>query len=371
MYIIAKNDILINISHIDVIFISLCHKKIEFVIKKALFGKTLDEITDIVTNNGLPRFAAKQITDWLYKKEISDIEEMSNISVANRKKLADNYCVGIEKPVQVSVSTDGTKKYVFQVGNKHFIESVFIPEKERNTLCISSQIGCKMNCLFCATGKQGFSGNLTANQILNQMRSIEEFNSLTNIVFMGMGEPLDNITEVLKAIEILTSSYGYGWSPKRITVSTVGVLAPLKVFLEECQCNLAISMHAGSKFVRKELVPLEKSQSIVDILEVVKGYDFAHQRRLSIEYILFEDLNDTEEQAHLLADMLRKIPCKVNLIPYHRIPQVGLMPSNREKMEAFQRTLTKRGITTTIRKSRGEDIEAACGMLSTKKLQNN
>ena len=205
------------------------------MIKKALFGKNLSEITEIVSANGLPAFAAKQITDWLYKKEISDIEEMSNISAANRKKLADNYCVGIDKPVQVSVSSDGTKKYVFQVGNKHFIESVFIPDKERNTLCISSQIGCKMNCLFCATGKQGFSGNLTANQILNQMRSIEEFNSLTNIVFMGMGEPLDNITEVLKAIDILTSSYGYGWSPKRITVSTVGVLAPLKQFLEKSQ----------------------------------------------------------------------------------------------------------------------------------------
>ncbi|HOH75043.1 MAG TPA: 23S rRNA (adenine(2503)-C(2))-methyltransferase RlmN [Paludibacteraceae bacterium] len=336
------------------------------MIKKALFGKNLSEITEIVSANGLPAFAAKQITDWLYKKEISDIEEMSNISAANRKKLADNYCVGIEKPVQVSVSSDGTKKYVFQVGNKHFIESVFIPDKERNTLCISSQIGCKMNCLFCATGKQGFSGNLTANQILNQMRSIEEFNSLTNIVFMGMGEPLDNITEVLKAIDILTSSYGYGWSPKRITVSTVGVLAPLKQFLEKSQCNLAISVHAGNSFVRKELVPLEKTQPMQEIMALVKNYDFTHQRRLSIEYILFDQLNDTEEQALLLASMLKQIPCRINLIPYHRIPQVGLMPSSREKIENFQKILMKKGITTTIRRSRGQDIEAACGMLSTK-----
>ncbi|MBP7220174.1 MAG: 23S rRNA (adenine(2503)-C(2))-methyltransferase RlmN, partial [Paludibacteraceae bacterium] len=326
------------------------------MIKKALFGKNLSEITEIVSANGLPAFAAKQITDWLYKKEISDIEEMSNISAANRKKLADNYCVGIEKPVQVSVSSDGTKKYVFQVGNKHFIESVFIPDKERNTLCISSQIGCKMNCLFCATGKQGFSGNLTANQILNQMRSIEEFNSLTNIVFMGMGEPLDNITEVLKAIDILTSSYGYGWSPKRITVSTVGVLAPLKQFLEKSQCNLAISVHAGNSFVRKELVPLEKTQPMQEIMALVKNYDFTHQRRLSIEYILFDQLNDTEEQALLLASMLKQIPCRINLIPYHRIPQVGLMPSSREKIENFQKILMKKGITTTIRRSRGQDI---------------
>jgi 23S rRNA (adenine2503-C2)-methyltransferase len=341
------------------------------VIKKALFGKNLSEITEIVSANGLPVFAAKQITDWLYKKEISDIEEMSNISAANRKKLADNYCVGIEKPVQVSVSTDGTKKYVFQVGNKHFIESVFIPEKERNTLCISSQIGCKMNCLFCATGKQGFSGNLTANQILNQMRSIDELRSLTNIVFMGMGEPLDNITEVLKAIEIITASYGYGWSPKRITVSTVGVLAPLKQFLEKSQCNLAISVHAGNSFVRKELVPLEKTQPIQEILALVKNYDFTHQRRLSIEYILFDQLNDTEEQALLLASMLKQIPCRINLIPYHRIPQVGLMPSSREKIENFQKILMKKGITTTIRRSRGQDIEAACGMLSTKIVKSS
>ncbi len=338
------------------------------MIKKVLFGKNLDEIKEIVTANGLPAFAAKQITDWLYKKEISDIEEMSNISAANRKKLADNYCVGIEKPAQVSVSADGTKKYVFQIGNKHFIESVFIPEKERNTLCISSQIGCKMNCLFCATGKQGFLGNLTANQILNQMRSIDELKSLTNIVFMGMGEPLDNITEVLKAIEIITASYGYGWSPKRITVSTVGVLAPLKQFLEKSQCNLAISVHAGNSFVRKELVPLEKTQPIQEILALVKNYDFTHQRRLSIEYILFDQLNDTEEQALLLASMLKQIPCRINLIPYHRIPQVGLLPSSREKIENFQKILMKKGITTTIRRSRGQDIEAACGMLSTKKM---
>ncbi len=336
------------------------------MVKKKLFGKNLKEITEIVNANGLPRFTAKQVVDWLYKKEISDIDEMSNISAANRKTLSDNYCIGIEKPTQVSVSTDGTKKYVFKVGANQFIESVFIPDKERKTLCVSSQIGCKMSCSFCATGQQGFSGNLTANQILNQMRSVDEFSSLTNIVFMGMGEPMDNLTEVLKAIEIMTADFGYGWSPKRITVSTVGVIAPLKLFLEQSQCNLAISIHAGSAFVRRELVPLEKTQSINDIIELVKKYDFTHQRRLSFEYILFDQLNDTDEQAQLLADTLRYIPCRVNLIPYHRIPQVGLTPSNRVKMEAFQKILMKRGITTTIRRSRGQDIDAACGMLSTK-----
>jgi 23S rRNA (adenine2503-C2)-methyltransferase len=226
-----------------------------------------------------------------------------------------------------------------------------------------------MNCLFCATGKQGFGGNLTAGEILNQVQSIDESEQLTNIVFMGMGEPLDNVTEVLKAIEIITAEYGYGWSPKRVTLSTSGILPHLKTFLDQTQCNLAISLHSASKLERKELMPIEKTYAISEVINLVKLYDWSHQRRISFEYILFNELNDTEEQALLLAEMLRHIDCRVNLIPYHPIPEVGLTPSSRDKIENFQRILTRKHITTTIRRSRGQDIDAACGMLSTKKLK--
>ena len=337
--------------------------------KKALLGNTLTELQEIVKANGLPAFSAKQIADWLYKKRVTTIEEMTNISAANREKLAEKYCVGAKRPTEKSESKDKTKKYLFETDKNKYVEAVFIPEKERFTLCISSQVGCKMNCLFCATGKQGFGGNLTAGEILNQVQSIDESEQLTNIVFMGMGEPLDNVTEVLKAIEIITAEYGYGWSPKRVTLSTSGILPHLKTFLDQTQCNLAISLHSASKLERKELMPIEKTYAISEVINLVKLYDWNHQRRISFEYILFNELNDTEEQALLLAEMLRHIDCRVNLIPYHPIPEVGLTPSSRDKIENFQRILTRKHITTTIRRSRGQDIDAACGMLSTKKLK--
>jgi 23S rRNA (adenine2503-C2)-methyltransferase len=335
--------------------------------KEKLLGKTIIELKDIVAQNGLPPFAAKQIADWLYKKKVTHIDAMTNISAANRAKLSEEYEVGLHAPVDEMVSSDGTKKYLFAAANDSFIESVFIPDDERATLCVSSQIGCKMNCLFCMTGKQGFSGNLTAAEILNQIQSIPEADKLTNIVFMGMGEPFDNTLELMKALEILTSDYGHAMSPRRITVSTIGIIPGMNVFLEKSQCHLAISLHSPFQQERQELMPMEKVYTIEKIMEVVKEYDFTHQRRVSFEYIMFDGLNDSMRHARELARLLHGVECRVNLIRFHAIPDVNLKDSDPEKMIFFRDYLTDNGIITTIRKSRGEDIFAACGMLSTAK----
>ncbi|MBR2618279.1 MAG: 23S rRNA (adenine(2503)-C(2))-methyltransferase RlmN [Paludibacteraceae bacterium] len=334
---------------------------------KTLLGSTLAELKGIVSQYGLPAFTAKQIADWLYKKRIRSIDEMTNLSQKARIALSKEYTVGATLPAQTVTSADGTEKYLFEVGDKRYIESVLIPEKDRATLCISSQIGCQMNCLFCATGKQGYAGNLTVAEILNQVQSIQDPDRLTNIVFMGMGEPLNNHQAVLKAIEIMTADYGYGWSPKRITVSTVGILPHLPALLDKTTCHVAISVHAPSALERRELCPVEKVYPINDVISLLKQYDWSHQRKLSIEYTLFDQLNDTQECANKLADMLRGLHCHVNLIPFHQIPQVGLLPTPWQGIEQFQNWLVRRGVSVTIRKSRGQDIDAACGMLSTKK----
>lgn len=335
--------------------------------KKRLLGMTLTELSKVAEEAGLPRYAAKQMADWLYKKQVNDIEEMTNLSKAKREMLAEKYEVGALPPVEDVHSTDGTVKYLFQVGEEKFVESVYIPDDERHTLCVSSQVGCKMSCLFCMTAKQGFNGNLSANQIMNQIRSIPEAEKLTNIVFMGMGEPLDNVDELFKVLEILTSTYGYGWSPKRITVSTIGPKKGLLRFLKESTCHLAVSLHSPHSLERLSLMPIEKAFPAIDIINTVKLYDFAHQRRLSFEYILFKGVNDSRAHADALARLLYRIPCRVNLIRFHAIPEVPLESTDMARMEAFRDQLNMKGVIATIRQSRGEDIAAACGMLSTER----
>ncbi|MCL1937655.1 MAG: 23S rRNA (adenine(2503)-C(2))-methyltransferase RlmN [Candidatus Azobacteroides sp.] len=330
-----------------------------------LIGKTLDELERLVAQLEMPRFTARQIAGWLYQKKVSSIEEMTNISLVHRKRLIENYSVGRNNCEQKQESVDGTIKYLFPAFNQQWIESVYIPEKERATLCISSQAGCKMNCLFCMTGKQGFSGQLTAGDMLNQILSLPETDSLTNVVFMGMGEPLDNVDELLKTLEILTSDYGFAWSPKRITVSTVGILPGLKRLLEESKVHLAVSLHSPYPAERLSLAPVEKAYPLTEILDRIKQYDFSHQRRVSFEYILFGGLNDDLRHAIALSKLLKDIPCRVNLIHYHPVPGIHLSASNPKTMVEFRDCLNDRGIVATIRASRGEDILAACGMLST------
>lgn len=333
--------------------------------KLPLLGLTLAELQAVTKGLGMPGFAARQIAAWLYDKRVASIDEMTNLSLKHRELLKEGYEVGARGPVEAMRSVDGTVKYLYEAGEGHFVEAVYIPEEERATLCVSSQVGCKMNCKFCMTGKQGFTANLTAGQILNQINSLPERDRLTNVVMMGMGEPLDNLDEVLKALEVMTASYGYGWSPKRITLSTVGLRKGLRRFIEECDCHLAISLHAPLPALRRELMPAERAFSITEIVELLRGYDFSKQRRLSFEYILFKGVNDSTAHARELLKLLRGTDCRINLIRFHAIPGVDLEGTDMESMTAFRDYLTSHGLFTTIRASRGEDIFAACGMLST------
>ena len=333
--------------------------------KKVLMGMTPDELKAEVKVLGMPAFTASQILKWLYTKHVTDIGEMTDISKANRELLASRFVVGGMPPLDCQRSVDGTVKYLFPTANGKFVETVYIPDNDRATLCVSCQVGCKMNCLFCQTGKQGFEGSLTAGDIINQIYSLPEREHLTNVVFMGQGEPMDNLDNVLTATKILTSGYGYAWSPKRITVSSVGVKNKLKRFLDESDCHVAISMHSPLPEQRRMLMPAERQMSIVEVVELLKQYDFTHQRRCTFEYIMFGGLNDSLTYAKEIIRLTQGLECRVNLIRFHDVPGVDLHTSDTKQMENFRDYLTNHGVTATIRASRGQDIFAACGLLST------
>ena len=333
-----------------------------------LFGKTLDQLKLIVSELQLPAFTAKQIADWLYKKEVSSIDEFSNLSKVARQRLQERFEFGLTAPIKMQQSVDGTRKYLFQTGESDFIETAMIPDDDRVTVCVSSQVGCKMNCRFCMTGKQGFQANLSATEILNQLRSIEEFSRITNIVFMGMGEPMDNLDEVMRALEILTADWGYAMSPKRITVSTVGIVPAMKAFLANSKCHLAVSLHNPLPDQRAAMMPIQKKYSIQEVIDAIRRHDFGLQRRVSFEYIMFAGLNDTPRHVSALASLLKGIDCRVNLIRFHSIPDSPFQGANEATIQQFKDALNARGVLTTIRASRGEDIQAACGLLSTKEL---
>ncbi len=338
------------------------------MLKEKLYGKTLNELIEVARRLGMPGFAAKQIADWLYKKEINSIEEMTNLSKRMRELLSNDYEIGLSMPVSFSESKDGTRKYLYKVQNDKFIETAYIPEDERATICVSSQVGCKMGCIFCMTGKQGFQGNLSSNEILNQFRSLPEFRKLTNMVFMGMGEPLDNITELIKSLDILTNDWGYGWSPSRITVSTIGLLSSIREFLEKSRCHLAVSLHSPFDEERRKLMPIQKTNSVKDVLEIIRNFDFNNQRRVSFEYILFDGLNETPRHVKELARILNGIKCRINIIRFHPIPGSSFVSPDMGTVIAFRDALNAKGILATIRASRGVDIQAACGLLSTLEL---
>ena len=328
-----------------------------------LLGKTLAELQEVALSGGLQKFAGKQLAEWLYVRRVTSFEQMTNISLKGREALKAHYTIGRHAPVKEAVSADGTRKYLFQIGEQ-FIESVYIPEEDRATLCVSTQAGCKMGCKFCMTGTLGFHGNLSAAEILNQ---IFYFDDLSNLVFMGEGEPMDNLDNVLRALEIMTAPYGPAWSPKRITVSTVGIPA-MKRFLDESDCHIAVSMHNPFAVERAQIMPAEKMFSITEVVNLLKQYDFSHQRRVSFEYICWAGQNDTMRHAKELLRLLKGLPCRINLIRFHAgvedIKNERRFPASDEKQMEFLRDyLTEHGLTTTIRRSRGEDILAACGML--------
>ena len=333
--------------------------------KTPLLGMSLAELKDVARLAGMPAFAGGQMAKWLYTRHVADIDGMTDISKQNRERLKERYTVGCMPPADRVESVDGTVKYLFPTAAGKFVETVFIPDNDRATLCVSSQVGCKMNCLFCQTGKQGFEGNLTAADILNQIYSLPERDRLTNIVFMGQGEPMDNLDNVLRATGALTAQWGYAWSPKRITVSSVGLRSKLKRFIEESDCHLAISLHSPLHDQRAMLMPAEKAMPVEEIVAMLRGYDFSHQRRLSFEYIVFGGLNDSKAHAREIVRLLKGLECRVNLIRFHQIPGVDLHGADEERMTALRDYLTGHGVFTTIRASRGQDIYAACGLLST------
>lgn len=340
--------------------------------KIKLLGKTPEELKEIVAEAGLPRFTASQIAQWMYVKKVKDIDSMTNISKAGREKLSERYEVGVTGWTGKQVSGDGTVKYLFPVQcgrdgscvESSAVEAVMIPDGDRATLCVSSQAGCRMGCRFCMTGRQGFHGHLSVADIMSQFLAIEESGRLTNAVFMGMGEPLDNYANVMRAIEILTADWGFGWSPKRITLSTVGVIPALKRYLDESRCHLAVSLHNPFDDERLSMMPVQKVWKIGDVLDLIKQYDFTGQRRVSFEYTMFSGFNDTKRHADALARMLSGLECRMNLIRFHKIPDFPYSPSPDAVMEAFRDRLNRAGIMTTIRASRGEDILAACGLLA-------
>lgn len=333
--------------------------------RKTLLGLSLYELKEVAEKIGMPQFGGAQIARWLYTQHVTDIDGMKNISKGNREKLKESYVIGCKPPADCQRSVDGTVKYLFPTESGKFVETVYIPDKDRATLCVSSQVGCKMNCLFCQTGKQGFEGNLTVSDILNQIYSLPERDKLTNIVFMGQGEPMDNLDNVLKATEVLTADYGYAWSPRRITVSSVGVRNKLKRFIEESECHVAISLHSPFHDQRMALMPAEKAMPIEETVELLRNYDFSRQRRLSFEYIVFGGINDDKAHADGIVRLLDGLDCRINLIRFHQIPGVDLRGADDTKMEQLRDYLTHHGIFTTIRASRGQDIYAACGLLST------
>lgn len=335
--------------------------------RKPLLGMSLYELKEVARSLGMPAFTGGQMAKWLCSQHVRTIDEMTNISKANREKLAEQYTVGCMPPVDCQKSVDGTIKYLFPTSTGKRVETVFIPDNDRATLCVSSEVGCKMNCLFCQTGKQGYEGSLTAADILNQIYALPERDRLTNIVFMGQGEPMDNLDNVLRATEVLTADYGYAWSPKRITVSSVGLRRKLQRFLDESECHVAISLHSAIPEQRAQLMPAERGMSITEIVELLRNYDFSHQRRLSFEYIVFGGVNDSTAHAKEIVRLLRGLDCRINLIRFHQIPGVDLHGADEKRMESLRDYLTAHGIFTTIRASRGQDIYAACGLLSTAK----
>jgi 23S rRNA (adenine2503-C2)-methyltransferase len=348
--------------------------------KERLYGKTLPELRDVAAELGMPRHAAGQMAAWLYKRGVEEIGAMTDISAANRARLAERYEVGLAAPLRESVSVDGTKKYLFPTAasaestpaeeKRAFVEAAMIPDSGRNdagraTLCISSQAGCRMGCAFCATGRQGLQKNLTTGEILNQFASLPERDQLTNIVYMGMGEPLDNLDAVLRSLEILTADWGYGWSPTRITVSTAGITPALERFLKESRVHLAVSLHNPFSDERARIMPIERAYPVEQIVETIRRHPAEPQRRVSFEYIVMSGLNDSPRHIAGLTKLLGGLSCRVNLIKFHKVPDSPFFSPPQAQMENFRDTLTRKGIRTTIRTSRGEDIEAACGLLST------
>ena len=338
-----------------------------------VYIKDLDlaELKEFVRGLGLEDYRAKQIAHWVYKKRVSSFSDMTNLSKKAREELSKRAKIDILKPVKIEESRDGTRKYLFELPDGNRIESVFIPEKDWNTLCVSTQVGCPAGCKFCLTAKDGFTRNLTAGEIVDQyiqvQRDVGEERRISNVVFMGMGEPLLNFDNVKKAVEIMTHRDMLDLSTRKITISTVGVVPGIERMAKELnRVKLAVSLHATTDEVRERIVPLNRKWGIGDIMGALKRYPADNNRRIMIEYVMLKGVNDTDEDAHRLAKLVRGLPVKVNLIPFNPYPGAPFEPTPRGEIERFQKILWDYNIAAFIRESRGQDISAACGMLRTK-----
>ena len=331
-----------------------------------LYGQTLPQLEALCNRLEMPRFAAKQIARWLYDKHATTIEAMSDLSARHRALLAETYEVGLTAPEKVSISTDGTKKYLYRTSQNHFIESAYIPDGDRATLCISSQAGCRMGCRFCASTIGGLTRCLLPSEMLDQIYRIQVLTGerVSNVVVMGTGEPLDNYDNLLRFIHILTEDGGLHISQRNLTVSTCGLVPKIyELAKEKLQMTLALSLHAPNDVKRQELMPIARKYSMDEILTACRHYFEETGRRITFEYSLVAGVNDSDQDAQELSGRIRDINCHVNLIPVNPIKERSYVRSTRQAVENFKIKLEKCGINVTIRREMGSDIDGACGQL--------
>jgi 23S rRNA (adenine2503-C2)-methyltransferase len=334
------------------------------MVRKNLCGLTAGEIFSMIEPSGFDFHHAVMIANNIYKKHLTDFSHFAKIPGKLKNELLNSANSGIFKPSASEISEDRTIKYLFRNEMGQEYETVYIPDEKRKTVCVSTQAGCRMGCPFCVTGKYGFRGNLTAGDIINQVISLTFSEKITHVVFMGMGEPMDNLENVLKACEILTSEWGLAISPRNVTVSTVGITPAVNEFLSRSDCNLTLSLHSPFPGERKKVVPVETRYPVTDILEIMKHYPLKKKRRLSLAYVMIKDLNDTESHLEALISLVKGSVIRVNLLPYHPAGEDDNMSSSLERMHYFKHNLIISGISASVRKTRGKDISAACGLLA-------
>lgn len=339
-----------------------------------LLGMPRKKLEAFFAEIGEKPFRAKQVMQWIHHNGVSEFDEMTNISKGLRAKLKEICEIKAPEVTYQNISSDGTRKWVMQMPGGSSIETVLIPEGNRGTLCVSSQIGCALDCSFCSTGKQGFNRNLSAEEIVGQIfNAIASFEGVdgandrpvTNVVFMGMGEPLLNFDNVMDAVDLMMDDYAYGISKRRVTISTAGVVPALEKMIGVTDASIAISLHAPNDELRNDLVPVNKKYPIAMLLDTVKSYlgSLPDKRKATIEYTLLGGVNDRKEHAMQLVKLLKDIPCKINLIPFNPFPHSGYKKPSNNEVRRFQEWLTEGGFITTVRSTRGDDIDAACGQL--------
>ncbi len=345
--------------------------------KTDLKNLTQEGLIEYAESLGQPAFRGKQIMGWLYRPEITEFSQMTDLAKVFRQMLEEKAYISTFSDPLIEKASDGCVKFGFKLHDGHIIEAVLIPEPDRNTLCISSQVGCAMGCTFCLTGTMGFIRNLTVAEIVNQICGVRDYllaqpidsligdNRITNVVYMGMGEPLNNLDNVLASLSIIMEQKGLDISGRRITVSTCGIVPKIKIFGEKSTVNLAISLHSVNDEVRSQLMPVNDRYSLNELLDVCRDFPMPKRKRIMFEYTLLKGINDSDRDAIELGRKLREIPCKINLLPYNESPHLPFKSPSKERLLRFQKILIDAHFTVFIRSSRGNDISAACGQLAT------